>query len=159
MDNNSEELPSIDEEDLACCESLAKLFLIGKVLGESMLLKSISYKMKAEWKTSGESSFMDLGIDFFLIKFSTSEDCSKVWEDRPYFIQKQVTVLQSWREEFDPFNESLKAATLWARVIGLPIELWGANTVIKIMGQVGGVLRVDQRNEEIGKGLFLRVCL
>ena len=27
------------------------------------------------------------------------------------------------------------------------------------MGQVGGVLRVDRRNEEIGKGLFLRFCL
>ena len=27
------------------------------------------------------------------------------------------------------------------------------------MGQVGGVLRVDQRNEEIGKDLFLRVFL
>ena len=134
VDNSSEELPSIGEEDLACCESFAKLFLVGEVLGESMPLKSISSKMKVEWKTSGESSFMDLGNDFFLIKFSTSGDYSKVWEDRPYFIKKQVNVLQRWREEFDPFNESLKAATLWARVIGLHIELWGANTVIKIMG-------------------------
>ena len=149
VDNSSEELPSIDEEDLAYCESFAKLFLIGKVLGESVPLKSIFSKMKAEWKTSDESSFMDLGNDFFLIKFSTSKDCSKVWEDRPYFIKKQVIVLQRWREEFDPFNESLKATTLWARVIGLPIELWGANIVIIIMGQVGGVLRVDKRNEEI----------
>ena len=45
MDNSNEELPSIDEDDLACCESFAKLFLIGKVLGESMPLKSISSKM------------------------------------------------------------------------------------------------------------------
>ena len=49
--------------------------------------------MKAKWKTPGESSFMDLGNDFFLIKFSTSKDCSKVQEDRPYFIQKQVISL------------------------------------------------------------------
>ena len=48
VDNSSEELPSIYEEDLACCESFAKLFLIGKVLGESVPLKSISSKMKAE---------------------------------------------------------------------------------------------------------------
>ena len=58
--------------------SFAKLFLNGKVLGESVPLKSISSKTKAKWKTSGEFSFMDLGNDFFLIKFSTSEDCSKV---------------------------------------------------------------------------------
>ena len=77
-----------------------------------MPLKSISSKMKSEWKTSSESSFMGLGNDFFLIKFSTFEDCSKVWEDRPYFIKKQVIFLQRWREEFNPFNESLKAATL-----------------------------------------------
>ena len=78
VDNSSEELPSIDEEDWACCESFVKLFLIGKVLGELVPLKSISSKKKVEWKTSGESSFMDLGNDFFLIKFSTSEDCPKV---------------------------------------------------------------------------------
>ena len=94
--------------------------------------------MKAEWKTSGEFSFMDLGNYFFLIKFSTSEDCSKVYEDIPYFIKKQVILWQRWREEFDPFNESFKAATLWAQVISLPIELWGASTVIKSIGQVGG---------------------
>ena len=47
MDNYGEDISSIDEEDLAYCESFAKLFFIGKVLGESVPLKSISSKMKA----------------------------------------------------------------------------------------------------------------
>ena len=71
-------------------ESFANHFLIGKVLGESVPHKSISSKMKAEWKTSGESCFMDLGNGFFLIKLSTSEDSSKVWEDRPFFMSLDV---------------------------------------------------------------------
>ena len=33
-------------EDLACCESFSKLYLIGKVWGKLTLLKSISFKMK-----------------------------------------------------------------------------------------------------------------
>ena len=44
-------------------------------------------------------------------------------------------------------------------MIGLPIELRGLNTIKKIMSQTGMVLRIDQRNEKIVKGLFLRVCL
>ena len=39
---------------------------------------------------------------------------------------------------------ALKDTTLWTRVIGLPIELKGVNAMkIKIMAQVGTVLRVD----------------
>ena len=78
LDPSLEDLPTMDEEDLACSKSFAKLYLIGKVLGELVSLKSISSKMKAECKTLGESCFMDLGNDFFLIKFSTFEDCTKV---------------------------------------------------------------------------------
>lgn len=62
LDPSLEDLPTMDEEDLACSKSFAKLYLIGKVLGESVSLKSISSKMKAEWKTSGESCFMDLAM-------------------------------------------------------------------------------------------------
>ena len=153
------DFPTVDEYDLAYCESYERLYLIGKVLGESVPLKSISSKMKAEWKTPCEPSFMDLGNDFFLIKFSTLEDCSKVWEDRPFFIQKQVIVLQIWKEEFDPFSETLKLATLWARVIGLPFELREVKTIKQIMDHTGVVLIFDHRNEEIAKDLFIRVCL
>ena len=94
LDPSLEDLSTVDEEHLAFCESFAKLYLIGKVLGESVSLKSISSKMKAECKTLGESCFIDLGNDFFFIKFSTYEDCTKVWEERLFFIQKQVIVLQ-----------------------------------------------------------------
>ena len=48
LDPSLKDLPTVEEEDLACCESFAKLYLIGKVLGESMSLKSISSKMKVE---------------------------------------------------------------------------------------------------------------
>lgn len=41
-----EDLPLVDKEDLACCESFSKLYLIGKVLGKLILLKPISFKMK-----------------------------------------------------------------------------------------------------------------
>lgn len=113
----------MDEKDLVYCKSFSKLYLIGKVMGKLVPLKSISSKMKAKWKTLGDSYFMDLGDDFFLITFSTLEDCSKVWEDKHFFIQKQVIVFQKLREEFDSFSETPKCATLWAPVIGVPIEL------------------------------------
>ena len=111
LDLGLEDLPIMDEKDLDCCESFAKLYLIGKFLGESVLLKSISSKMKAEWKILGKSCFMDLVNDLFLIKFSTFEDCTKVWREKPFFTQNQVVVLQRWRKEFDPFSETRKATT------------------------------------------------
>ena len=73
------DLPIMDEEDLVCHKSFSKLYLVRKVLGESVPLKSIYSKIKAKWKTSSEFCFMDLGNDF-LIKFPSSKDCTKAWE-------------------------------------------------------------------------------
>lgn len=72
----------VDEDDLTCCESYVRLYLIGKILGESMPLKSISSKLKAKWKTSSKICIINLGNDFLLIKFSICEDYSKLWENR-----------------------------------------------------------------------------
>ena len=41
IDPSLEDLPTMEEENLSCCESYARLYLIGKVLGESVPLKSI----------------------------------------------------------------------------------------------------------------------
>ena len=101
----------MDEKDLVCYESFSKLYLISKVLGESVHLKSISSKMKVGWKTLGESCFMDLGNDFFLIKFSTSEDCSKLWEDRPFSSKNKLLF----------FKDGEKSLTLLVRPLSLPL--------------------------------------
>ena len=48
IDTNLEDCPIMDEDDLACCESYIRLYLISKVPSESVPLKSLFTKMKAK---------------------------------------------------------------------------------------------------------------
>ena len=82
-----ENLFLMNEEDLTYYESSSKLYLIGKVLEELAPLKSISSKMKIEWKLHMSLFFMDLGNGFFFNEFSIFEDCFNVCQER-HFIQK-----------------------------------------------------------------------
>lgn len=68
--------------------------------------------MKVQWKTSGESFFMNLGNDSFLFKFSTSDNCSEVWKEKPNL--KTSYYSSKMERKFCPFSETLNSATLWA---------------------------------------------
>lgn len=43
------DIPNIDELEVPDCEKFENLFLIGKLLGESVPLKTIASKSKADW--------------------------------------------------------------------------------------------------------------
>lgn len=88
-----EDLPSDDEEDLACCESFYKLYLIGKFLGESVPLKSMSSKLKAKWKTHVSLFSWTWEMIFFSLYFLPLRIIHKCGMRGLFFIQKQVIVL------------------------------------------------------------------
>lgn len=64
-------LPDIYEVEILDCEKFENLFLIDKMLGESVPLKTITSKTKADWMPTGEVKFVDMGNGFILIKLLT----------------------------------------------------------------------------------------
>lgn len=59
------------------------LFLIGKMLGESVSLKTIASKTKGDWMPRGEVKFVDMGNGFILIKFANEMDSNHVFFGQP----------------------------------------------------------------------------
>lgn len=150
------DIPNIDELEVPDCEKFENLFLIGKLLGESVPLKTVASKSKADWSPSGEIKYVDMGNGFILIKFANEMDCNRAFFYQPWFVQGQIFNLQCWRRDFDPFRESISSAAIWVRLLSLPGELWEEPILRKLLKQIGKVIKIDIDSEEVSKGRFAR---
>ena len=61
--------------------------LIVKVFGKTVGFHFLHSKLLGMWKPIGKLDGVGLGNDFFLVKFSTKEDHSKVLKGGPWFVR------------------------------------------------------------------------
>lgn len=71
-------IPIVNPSHLSDTSSFHQLFLIGKVIGESLPIKLITAKCAAEWKPSRDFSIIDMGNGCSLIKFANTMDRKRV---------------------------------------------------------------------------------
>lgn len=82
------------------CHTLQQLFLIGKILGESLHNRLTAFKCSVEWKPSGEFSIVDLGNGFSLVEFANAMDHNRSLIGLPRFVDGQIYCLQLWKRHF-----------------------------------------------------------
>lgn len=71
--STEDEIPDIDEVGISDCERFENMFLIGKIIGQPVPLKTIVSKIKADWLLTGEIRFLDMGNGF------TQSDSQMKW--------------------------------------------------------------------------------
>ena len=93
------QVPTVSIAELsACC-------LLGKVWGEAIPLASIIHRTRSEWKfTKGQIDYVDVGNDWVLIHFATSQDRTSVFNQRPWYVNGLNFVLLPWLPFFDPYH-------------------------------------------------------
>lgn len=82
---DKDEIAIMDEQDLKDVSKFEPLYLIGKILGKTMLLKPLSPSALLTDKSRG-SKYIGYGNRFSLIKFSNAVDCNKVFVGQPCFV-------------------------------------------------------------------------
>lgn len=56
---------------------------------------------------------IDLGLDYFLIRFKLKEDYWKVISDSPWFIRQQFLSIRRWSPGFRPLAATLTTTVVW----------------------------------------------
>ena len=96
--------------------------LIMKSFGRSLGYMFLSSKIRELWRPSGHTDCINLGHDFFLIKFECKEDIDKVLKRGPWFIGQQFLTIRLWEPEFKAFEASFSSVAMWIRLPELSIE-------------------------------------
>ncbi|GKV50604.1 hypothetical protein SLEP1_g57307 [Rubroshorea leprosula] len=111
-------------------------------------------RVKAQWKPVGKWDFIDLGLDFFLVRFQDNEDLNKVIQGGPWFIGPYFLTMRRWELDFDP-EEALRSTTttaVWAQLPQLFADHYDPITLQKIGNKIGPLLRVDAHTEHHTRG-------
>ena len=117
--------------------------LIIKLYGKSVGFNFLQSKLLLLWKPSGRLDCVDLGYDFYSVRFTLKEDMDAVLEKGPWFIGGQFLSIRPWEPFFKPATANVSSIAVWVRLHALPLELYETEVLKQIGEAIGKVLRID----------------
>lgn len=111
--------------------------LLLKSGGRGWVINSFKNKLQAIWKPTEALSLVELGSDYYLIKFNKLENYNKALHDGPWFIGNQFLTVRKWEPRFVASEASLTYSAIWARLPELPIEFYDYDILQKIGNKLG----------------------
>ena len=133
--------------------------LIVKVYGRIVGFNYLTFKINALWKPMAKLDCVNLGNDFFFIRFSSNEDYDKVLKGGPWFVGEHFLAIKQWEPYFKAFEAKLSYVAMWVRLLELPIEFYDAIVLREIGSAIGLVLRIDSYTALESRGSYARLCV
>ena len=72
---------------------------------------------------------VDLGRDFFLLRFLLMKDLELVLKKCPWFIGEHFLSIRKWEANFKSSEAQVPLVAVWERLYGLPIEYYEAEVL------------------------------
>lgn len=129
------------------------------VYGRSVGFNYLNTKILALWKPTGRIDCINLGKDFFLIRFSIKEDHDMVLRKGPWFIGENFLFIRPWEPNFKPTIAVVSSVALWVRLTKLPIEYYDMEALMIIGQTIGNVVRIDTLTATEARGRYTRLCI
>ncbi|XP_050280478.1 uncharacterized protein LOC126721484 [Quercus robur] len=133
--------------------------LIVKVFGRSVGFHYLHAKVMNLWKPTGRLDCVDLGKDFFLIRFGLVEDYNNVIKGGPWFVGEHFLTIIVWEPNFRPANAVFNMFAVWIRLPELPIEYYELSVLREVGNTIGPVLRIDSNTATEVQGQYARICV
>ncbi|XP_029152421.1 uncharacterized protein [Arachis hypogaea] len=86
---------------------------------------------------------LDVGFDYFLVKFDVAEEREKVILGGPWMIERNYVAVKPWDQEFRSSENCFKATLVWIRISELPIWCYQEDAMLRVAAVVGIPVKVD----------------
>ena len=117
--------------------------LIIKTFGKRMAFSFLVERVRKMWNPCGGMDCIDLGYDYYLVKFELAEDVDSILKGGPWFIGQQFLAIRQWEPEVKASTATLSSVAVWIRFPKLPMEFYEPSDLKKIGRAIGPVLRID----------------
>ncbi|KAH0732145.1 hypothetical protein KY289_003333 [Solanum tuberosum] len=87
---------------------------------------------------------IDLGADYYIVKFSKEENMMTALQKGPWFINGHYLSVRQWEPNFVPDEGSLTHSAAWIRLPHLPTKFYDGLLLTKICGAIGNFLAITQ---------------
>lgn len=133
--------------------------LIIKLLGKNIGYKIFMDKISRLWSLEGLFVPIDLGLGFYLIRFETKADYTKVYTGGPWIIQDHYLTVRKWHNDYRADKATAIPTPVWMSFPLLPLEYYDEDIIMEIAGSLGKPIRVDNKTEASIRASFARVCV
>ena len=170
-----EEEAESDCEESSLCEGMVAISLlkeenarIREPWGQAIIVKTfrrkvgflfLSSRLRTIWTPVGRMDCVDIGNDFFLIKFELHSDLEVVLKGGLWLVGQHFLAIRKWELEFKVEEPSLSSVAVWIRLLGLPIEFYDPIILKKIGRAIRPVLRIDSHTANGARGRFAKLCV
>jgi len=67
--------------------------------------------------------------------FLNSEDVERILKE-PWVKSRDFLIMQRWKAGFDPFAKTPCRHYIWAKLLGIPLELWNEEAIKEIANRI-----------------------
>ncbi|GLU23684.1 hypothetical protein SLE2022_396720 [Rubroshorea leprosula] len=117
--------------------------VIIKLLGKSISFHLLHARLLKEWKTDQEYEVIDVGMGYFIVRFATPEDCSRVLTGGPYKFFDHYLAVQPWEPSFHPARAKAPKTAVWVKLHGVPSMCFHEAIILYLASKLGKPIKVD----------------
>ncbi|KAK4719065.1 hypothetical protein R3W88_017403 [Solanum pinnatisectum] len=97
------------------------------------------------WKVTEKIILIDLGHDYYTVKFLKEENLQKALHQGPWFI--------------NAYEAKETKSAIWIRLLELPTEFYDHLVLTKISQKLGKLVKRDVCTSEALRGRYTRICV
>nr|XP_010911220.1 uncharacterized protein LOC105037227 [Elaeis guineensis] len=107
----------------------------------------------------GEFHVSAMSEGLLLFQCPSEEAKCRILAKGPWSLARQLLALEPWRPKFRPGWDTVTQLRVWIRLPDLPLELWEERKILKIIGQAGTPLFLDDWMLNSTRLGYARVCV
>ena len=133
--------------------------IIIKLMGRQLGYCAFQNRLAGIWCLTGKLTLIDIGYDFFIVRFDLSQDYQHALMDGPWFVGDQYLHVQAWKVDCHPHVAKISTMAVWIRLEQLPIEYYHPEFLQHVGNKLGKLLKIDAMTSAAIRGRFARLCV
>ncbi|XP_028753112.1 uncharacterized protein LOC114712734 [Neltuma alba] len=130
--------------------------LIIKLLGGTMGFMRMRRHIQTMWGKGGNVDLSDIGNGYMIATFQNIDDYYFAIEGGPWLIQNHYLTVQTWKPNFNPWNEKIQRVTVWVR---LPGDYYDKKFFFHLGNKIGKAIKVDEMTYLRARRMYARMCV
>lgn len=130
-----------------------------KLNGKKVAHDYLRTKLINLWRPTETLTLIDLGYDYFTVKFIKEENIITALHQGPWFVNGFYLSIRRWHPNFAPSEAWETFTTLWIRLPELPTEYYDHIILSKIGSKIGKLVKTDICTSSTLHGRYARICI
>lgn len=133
--------------------------LIIKLLGGSLGYMHFRRRLQNLWGIQGKMDLSAIGNGYYLASFYSKDDYYFALEGGPWIIQNHYLTVQTWKSNFNPWNEQIRKLAVWVRLPGLPVDYYDRKFFYHLGNRIGKAIKIDEMTLHRSRTMYARMCV